>query len=180
MVPQTARGNRGLIKPTEDSVTVHGKQFISAGILMVALAGLAGNGCSTVKAVYTGHLASVDIGGGHTREKIVTEVVSVFRGEGFAHASSGSTLVFQRRATEIEKLAYGSNVGNGHVVKRAQVRVLLRRGGVYRLECDVFMVRDAGQRHEDKVRLKAPRSGPYQKMLDTVVEQLTPLTETTL
>jgi hypothetical protein len=55
---------------------------------------------------------------------------------------------------------------------RVKVELVEQGSGVNRLQCQAYMVTDAGQHLEDEVRLINIRSRPYQKLLNEVRNRL--------
>ncbi len=133
---------------------------------------LAGAACSSLSSTPSGSLAAVKIGGGHTAEAVAEATVAVFQEAGYHTDSTGDQLVFQRPGNRLEQISYGDNLGEGQVLNRVVTRLVDLGGGAYRLECDAYIIRQAGTRLENEIRLRPPRSRPYRALLDQVVQRL--------
>jgi hypothetical protein len=85
-------------------------------------------------------------------------------------------LIFEKEGTQGQSLAYNGVVGTQYgqqTLNRVKVRVIDRGDGSCRVNCQAYIVRDAGNRvGEDEIKLNSLRSGPYQKLLDEVAERL--------
>lgn len=144
---------------------------LAAALSLVMLGGL---GCQSLSAPDSASFASVKIGG-HTVEEVQATVVKIFQSEGYRATTSADGLLFEREGSRWEEIAYGSNVGNSKVINRVRAQVVELGGGVCRLQCTAYVVRDAATSIEDEVQLLRPRRGYYQGLLDQVVQNLTPV-----
>ena len=126
------------------------------------------SGCRTSG---TDGFASVQIKG-HKTDEILQTTAAVFRADGYTlRSADGGQLVFERNGSTLNRVAYG-NWGND-VVLRVRVRLEPVTADTYRLQCQAWMVRYAGDRIlEDEQRLANFRSGPFQKLLDETAQQL--------
>jgi hypothetical protein len=115
--------------------------------------------------------ASVEIRG-HTTDEIRQTAVAVFREDGYALSSAnGSRLVFERNGSSLNRMAYGS-YGND-VMLRVRLETEWVTAGSYRLNCEAWMVRHAGDRIlEDEQELARVRRAPFQKLLDETARRL--------
>jgi hypothetical protein len=147
-------------------------QPVLAALLMTLLA-LTFAGCGASKP-NSASFASVVIKG-HTPEEIWKATVEVFQEAGYAAGSIGDQIVFQKEGSRMTNLAYEGLVG-AHYGAQTLVRVkanLFNLGeGAYRLQCQAFVVKDAGdQFFQEEQRLANVRSGPYQSLLDKVAKR---------
>ena len=142
-------------------------------VLSGALLALGGAGCSSTPA--SASFASVTIHG-HSPEEIGQATVQVFREAGYSGGAGGRQMVFQREGSRGENIAY-EGIANTHYGSQTAVRVkteLVDLGeNSYRLQCQAYMVRGAGDSFmEEEQRLANIRSGPYQKLLNQVQKRL--------
>jgi hypothetical protein len=142
-------------------------------LLTLCMLGLAG--CSSLTAPASASFASVTLTG-YTAEKICETTTSVFHENGYGGSVVGENrMVFIREGSRLETISRDGLIaaqnGESTIVK---VRAELIKLGeeVYRLQCQTFMVIDAGQMLEEEVRLSNIRSRPYQKMLNEVKSRL--------
>ena len=114
-------------------------------------------------------LASVVIPG-QTPAAIRDAARRVFEEEGYTGVWGVMSMVFQRPGSTLDNLAYG-----GWDLSSVTVRVELTIAEVgtvgHRLDCDVHLVRNAGD-HVFEDSHKKTGKGGYQKMLDRVRDQL--------
>jgi hypothetical protein len=84
-------------------------------------------------------------------------------------------LVFEKEGTKGQSLSYNGLVGTHYgqqILDRVKVQIVERADGSCRLNCQAYIVRDAGNMGGDEIKLGGMRSGPYQKMLDEVADRL--------
>jgi hypothetical protein len=148
---------------------------LSAGLTCLCLA-LAGAGCGSLKGPGSASFASVKIEH-HSQEEIIAATSKVFTEDGYTGGLRGpNKMVFEReasRATTISKEGFYGAQSGARVVNRVRVEIVSLGGGSsYRLQCQAYIVRDAGALLEDEVRLSNLRSAPYQRLLDKVKKQL--------
>ena len=117
--------------------------------------------------------ASVVING-KPAEEIRATAVSVFASDGYqAMFTSGDEFVFEKEGTRGNEIAHGGWIDDTGVRERVRARIVFLAPGQYRLQCQAYMVRHAGDPvFQDEVRLKNFRSRPYQKLLDEVAGRL--------
>jgi hypothetical protein len=183
MLPEPARWQRALRSAgtlPAGSGGIRAASFCGAGRLRSALAvllgsllALGGAGCSSTPA--SASFASVTIHG-HSAEEIGGVTVQVFREAGYSGGAGGRQMVFQKEGSRGDSIAY-NGIANTHYGAQAAIRVkteLVSLGeDSYRLQCQAYMVRDAGDSFmEEEQRLTNMRSGPYQKLLNQVEKQL--------
>lgn len=147
---------------------------ITLSALAVALLALAGAGCGSTKPA-SASFASVTIHG-HPAEEIGKVTTQVFQEAGYAGGTMGNQIVFQKEGSRMTNLAY-EGVAGTHEGAQTLVRVkmdLVHLGsGAYRLQCQAYVVRGAGDSFfEQEQRLANVRSGPYQSLLNKVAKQL--------
>ncbi|HWW00195.1 MAG TPA: hypothetical protein VNZ64_10910 [Candidatus Acidoferrum sp.] len=120
--------------------------------------------------------ASVVIASRSTAE-IQSATVAVFSANGYAGHDKGSgQMVFEKEGTRANNLAYNGVVGTHYgaqTIVRVKTELLDLGGGSHRLQCQAYMVRNAGDSFfEEEQRLANVRRGPYQTILDEVAKRL--------
>ena len=141
--------------------------------LLEGLLGLCLTGCQSVDKPYSASFASVEFKW-RTPQQIREAAISVFQEDGYSVQAAGpSDLVFQKEGSRANKVAYGNWVGGPPVYVRVKTAIVPVSEGVYRLQCNAYMVRDANDSHmQDEVKLANIRSGPYQSLLNKVAKRL--------
>jgi hypothetical protein len=146
-----------------------------SGLFCLLLAGV--TGCASWSKPNSASFASVEITNS-TPQAIRAATIAVFQEADFGafHGPDGYSWVFEREATRGESLAYNGVVATHYgsiTLNRVRTRLLDRGNGSFRLSCQAYIVTDATSfmgGHENP--LSNMRSGPYQKLLDEVVERL--------
>jgi hypothetical protein len=137
---------------------------------------LLGAGCGSLGGAASGTFASVTIEN-HSPEEIAATTAKVFGADGYmAGPSRAGQLVFQKDASHATTLSqeglYATQSG-ARTMNRVRAEIVpLSGGSSCRLQCQAYIVRDAGALLEDEVRLSSLRSGPYQSLLNKVKKQL--------
>ena len=126
-------------------------------------------GCASMAKPMSASFASVEIEG-VTEAKIREKTMEVFRADGWqVLGSAEGEMVFEREGTKWDHVAYGSNINNEPVLNRVRASIVPLTSGLSRLQCQAFIVRDAGAiGMEDEIRLYAPRAKPYKQLLRKV------------
>ena len=137
---------------------------------------LSGAGCGSLKGPASSGFASVTIEN-HSPEEIAGATATVFGADGYMNGPSRSgQLVFQKvasRATTFSQSGLYATQQGAQTVNRVKVEIVpLSGGSSYRVQCQAYIVRDAGALLEDEVRLSNIRSAPYQSLLNKVKKQL--------
>ena len=137
---------------------------------------LSGTGCGSLRGPVSAGFASVTIEN-HSPEEIAVAAAKVFGADGYmAGPSRAGQLVFQKeasRATTFSQSGLYATQQGAQTVNRVKVEIVpLSGGSSYRLQCQAYIVRDAGALLEDEVRLSNIRSAPYQSLLNKVKKQL--------
>ncbi len=137
---------------------------------------LAGTGCSSVGGPASASFASVIIQN-HSLQEITGTTAKIFGAEGYTGGLQGpGKMVFQKeasRATTLSREGLLDTHYGARTVNRVRVEIdSLSGGSSYRLQCQAYVVRDAGDMLEDEVRLTKVRSGPYQSLLNKVKKEL--------
>jgi hypothetical protein len=151
------------------------------GCAAVALLGsllvLTGAGCSSSGTPTSASFASVTLRG-YSLQQIGTTTKQVFQEAGYSGGSfyRMEQMVFERQGSSMNNLAYGglssAQSGTG-VTERVKTELVSLGVDSYRLQCQAYMVRNAGDSfYADEQRLSSFRSGPYQKLLDEVAKRL--------
>jgi hypothetical protein len=146
-----------------------------SGVICLGLV-LLGAGCGSLGGAASGTFASVTIEN-HSPEEIAGATAKVFGADGYmAGPSRAGQLVFQKdasRATTLSQEGLYATQSGARTMNRVRVEIVpLSGGSSYRLQCQAYIVRDAGALLEDEVRLTSLRSGPYQSLLNKVKKQL--------
>ena len=85
-------------------------------------------------------------------------------------------MVFEKEGTRANNLAYNGVVGTHYgaqTIVRVKTELVELGGGSHRLQCQAYMVRNAGDSFfEEEQRLANVRRGPYQTLLDEVAKRL--------
>jgi hypothetical protein len=144
-----------------------------AAVLSVLLA-LGGAGCGATKPG-SASFASVVIRGSAPGD-IQKATIEVFQEDGYATGSMGNQLVFQKEASRMTSMAYEGLIATHEgtlTLVRVKVDLVNLGSGAYRLQCQAYVVKGAGDSFfEEEQRLANVRSGPYQSLLDKVAKRL--------
>ena len=153
------------------STSRHLSAVALGGCLCLALAAA---GCSLFKPG-SASFASVKIAH-HSPEEIVKATSQVFVADGYRVTGiRGSQMIFDKEGSRMNNIAYGGVVDTHYgaqTIVRVRAEVVALGTDSYRLQCQAYMVRDAGQGfYEDEVRLVNARSRPYQSLLNQVADE---------
>ena len=145
-------------------------------LLRAVLLAMTVTGCHSLNQPGSASFASVVIAGRSTAE-IQEATAVVFRANGYAGRSNGSgQMVFEKEGTRANNLAYNGVVGTHYgaqTIVRVKTELLDLGDGSHRLQCQAYMVRNAGDSFfEEEQRLANVRRGPYQTLLDEVAKRL--------
>jgi hypothetical protein len=132
-------------------------------------------GCGSTKP-QSASFASVVIHN-HSPQEVETVAGQVFRENGYAGGPAGPmTLLFQKEGTRANSLAYNGITDTyygAQTVVRVRAEMVDLGGGSLRLQCQTYMVRNAGDSFfEEETRLSNLRGGPYQNTLDEIAKRL--------
>lgn len=155
------------------SMKFHLTHYAALPCLLLALVGA---GCSSLKESGAAGFASVTIQG-RSPEQIIQVTQRVFRENGyFGSSTGGGQMVFQKQGSRMDDISYGglgSAYYGANTMVRVKAEVVELGGDSHRLQCQAYIVRDAGDlRFEEEQRLAGIRRGPYQALLDKVAAQL--------
>ena len=145
-------------------------------ITWFALSLLLLTGCNSLHEPSSASFASVVIAA-QPPEAIKTATEHVFAENGYANYPTGpTTMIFEKEGSRMNDIAYngvvGTHYGQGTLV-RVKTELVPLADGSFRLRCQAFMVRNAGDSFfAEEIRVKNFRSGPYQKLLDDVAKRL--------
>jgi hypothetical protein len=133
-------------------------------------------GCKGLDQPGSSSFASVVIAR-HSATEIEAAAAQVFREHGYeTYTSKVGQFVFEKEGTRANNLAYNGLVGTHYgaqTVVRVKAEVVELDGSNRRLQCQAYMVRNAGDSFfEDEIRLSNVRRGPYQKLLDEIAKRL--------
>jgi len=145
-------------------------------LLRAVLLAMTVTGCHSLNQPGSASFASVVIPGRSTAE-IQGATTVVFRANGYAGHDIGSgQMVFEKEGTRANNLAYNGIVGTHYgaqTIVRVKTELVELGGGSHRLQCQAYMVRNAGDSFfEEEQRLANVRRGPYQTLLDEVAKRL--------
>ena len=138
-------------------------------LLAICLGGFLAGGCRTAGNSTASEFASVVIRG-NTPGQIENMAREVFADHGYRNvASRPDVLVFERKGSRLDNVAYGGWMSQS-VWVRVKAAVVPIGEAVWRLECTAYRVEDIGTTTEEEIKLG--RSRPYQKLLDQVASHL--------
>jgi hypothetical protein len=149
--------------------------LVFASALCLGLALLAA-GCGSLSGPGSASFASVTIQG-HSPEEIAAATVRVFGADGYSGGKAGTTdLVFEKeasRATTLSRDGLVAAQAGARTLNRVRVQIVSLSDGSHRLQCQAYMVSDAGDSFfENEARLANARRGPYQSLLNKVAKEL--------
>jgi hypothetical protein len=141
-------------------------------MLVAAVCGLLGSGCSSVNKPESARFASVEIHG-NTPGQISQVALDVFRENGYqVWRVDSSKLVFEKEGSTLNNVAYGSWLGGSGVWIRVKASIVPVSEQTFRLQCQAYLVRDRGGATEDEIKVNRMRGHRYQKLLDEVARRL--------
>jgi hypothetical protein len=154
-------------KPTR---TLHLPIFVS-----LAVCALLAAGCASSKPA-SASFASVVIKG-KTPEQICQTTGQVFQDDEYRVLLLGpDDMRFEKEGSRMQSLAYNGVVGTHEgagIAIRVKAELVDLGMGSYRLQCQAYMVRNAGDSFfQEENRLSNARSGPYQSLLNKVAKRL--------
>jgi hypothetical protein len=139
--------------------------------LLVLFLGLGAVSCSSTREG-SKPFAAVTLRG-HDSLTIRRAVEAVFSEEGYVDASRRGSWRYERGTSKMGQLLHGGWFDDDGVRERVKLNLIPLSEGVYRLEAEAVMVRDAGDSFfEEEARMTRLKSGPYRKLLEEVEEQL--------
>ena len=146
-----------------------------AGCLLLTLIAFSGAGCRLTKPG-SASFASVTIGN-YSPQQIQDATAKVFRGDGYAAYIAGpGQMVFQKegsRANNISQNGFVDSYYGATTMFRVRAEIVDLGTGSYRLQCQAYMVRNAGDSFfEDEHPLATVRRMPYQLLLNKVAREL--------
>lgn len=144
----------------------------AAGLLLALLFA----GCKSVSGPGSASFASVNIKE-RTPAEIHAATGDVFREDGYRGAQTGAMqMLFEKEASRLTTLSRDGLIATSEgarTIERVKTELVDLGGGVYRLQCDAFLVSGAGDSFfENEVRKTNLRSGPYQSLLNKVARKL--------
>lgn len=143
-------------------------------LVLSAVLALFVTGCGATKPA-SASFASVTI-----REQepadIAKTTVAVFQDDGYKATSAGGQLIFEKEASKLTNVAYEGVVGSHYgaqTLLRVKVTLVDLGASAYRLQCQAYIVKDAGDSFfAEEQKLANVRSGPYQRLLNEVAKRL--------
>lgn len=150
--------------------------YLVMNALLAALLALACIGCKSMSGPASASFASVTIKG-HSVDEIASVTAQVFQEDGYTGGASGNgQMVFQKEGSKMNNLAYEGVAGSYYGAKtlvRVKADIVGIGSGSHRLQCQAYMVRDAGDSFfEEEQKLTSIRSRPYQSLLNKVAKKL--------
>jgi hypothetical protein len=129
-------------------------------------------GCKSVSGPGSASFASVTIKE-HTPAEIHTATGDVFREDGYRGSQvDAMRMIFEKEASRLTTLSRDGLIATSEgarTIERVKTELVDLGGGVYRLQCEAFMVSGAGDSFfENEVRKTNLRSRPYQSLLNKV------------
>ncbi len=152
------------------------KLLLRCQVVLAGLFSLLAAGCKSLDQPGSASFASVVI-----QQRTVAEIEAtadqVFRENGYTAYQAGPyRSLYEKEGSRANDLAYNGVVGTHYGAKslvRVKTEVVDLGGGAHRLQCQTYMVRNAGDSFfEEETRLTNFRSGPYQKLLDEIGNRL--------
>ena len=129
-------------------------------------------GCHTTRETAPGTIASVVLHG-NTPGQIGDAVIAVFNQNGYITMQAGlNDLVFEKKGSKMNNLAYGSWMGEEPVWVRVRLTIIPVGEAVCRLECRAFLVKDRGTAAEETFKVNRLHSSRYEQLLDEVASRL--------
>lgn len=145
--------------------------FALCGCLCLAVVGA---GCGLFKSG-SASFASVKIAS-HTPEEIAQATTQVFLADGYRGGGTGTRMIFEKEGSRMSNIAYEGVVGTHYgeqTIVRVKAEIVDLGKGTHRLQCQAYLVRDAGQGFmEEEQRLVNARSRPYQSLLNQAADLL--------
>lgn len=109
-------------------------------------------------------------------EDITKATVAVFQEDGYSASAADGQLIFDKEASRMTNVAYEGLVGSHYGAKtvvRVKVSLVDLGAGAHRLQCQAYVVKDAGDAFfSEEQKLANVRSRPYQNLLDEVASRL--------
>ncbi len=144
--------------------------------LICLLLAWVGPGCHSASGPGSASFASVTIQN-HSAEEIAAATAQVFGADGYrGWPSAAGQMVFEKeasRATTLSRDGLMATQAGARTINRVRAEIVPLSGGVYRLQCEAFMVSGGSDPFfQDEVRLTNLRSAPYQSLLNKVAAQL--------
>ncbi|MBK9140162.1 MAG: hypothetical protein IPM17_15580 [Verrucomicrobia bacterium] len=148
---------------------------VVGAVLGVWLA-FSGAGCNTNNTASAESFAVVTIPN-RAPGDIATAICQVFGAEGYSGGVTGrGELVFEKlgsRGTTVAREGVVATRSGAQTIIRVRVEVIALAAGAHRLQCKAFIVRGGSDPFfQDEVGIANRRSGPYQDLLNQVVQQL--------
>jgi hypothetical protein len=148
--------------------SARGAAFLSALLMFF------GAGCGATKPA-SASFASVIIRG-QPPEMISATTVMVFQEDGYAARAQDGQLLFEKESSRMTNIAYEGLVGSHYgaqTLVRVKVSLVDLGAGAHRLQCQAFVVKDAGDKFfAEEQKLANVRSRPFQKLLDEVASRM--------
>ena len=113
----------------------------------------------------------------HSPAAIQAATEQLFGRNGYeAYTFEEGQKLFEKEGTRADNLAYNGLVGTHYgaqTLVRVKTEIVALGGETYRLQCQAYMVRNAGESSfEEEMRLPNRRGGPYQELLNEVARSL--------
>jgi hypothetical protein len=125
-------------------------------------------GCTVFNKPVDSAFASVEIEH-HSKQEIEAATIAVFKQAGYRSVGGQNELEFESDGKEWMQAAYGSNIASGDpIMERVRAQVVYQSSGVFRLQCNAYVVQNAGK----EIKLRIHKSGPYRELLDQVTRKL--------
>jgi hypothetical protein len=141
--------------------------------LLVVCSGVVVSGCRSANKPASGSFASVDIPRG-TAIQIAEAMSEVFESKGWRSPSKTGPdrLTYEREGSVKNNMAYGNWLSGGNVWMRVRASIVSLQETSYRLQCNLYAVRDRGATTEEEIKVSSVYSGTYQKMLEEVARRV--------
>jgi hypothetical protein len=124
-------------------------------------------GCAVFNKSADSAFASVEIEH-HSKQEIEAATIAVFKQAGYLSVGVQNNLEFESDGKAWMQAAYGSNIASGDpIIERVRAQVVYHASGVFRLQCNAYVVQNAGK----EIRLRVHKSGPYRELLEQVARK---------
>jgi hypothetical protein len=154
--------------------SVSAARSVRVAVFLSALLMFFGAGCGATKPA-SASFASVIIRE-QEPEVISKTAVAVFQEDGYRASSQDGQLIFEKESSRMTNIAYEGVVGSHYgaqTLVRVKVSLVDLGAGAHRLQCQAYIVKDAGDKFfAEEQKLANIRSRPFQNLLDEVASRL--------
>jgi hypothetical protein len=142
------------------------------GVAVILGLGISSGESKTVSRPSDSKFASVKIEK-HTKKEIAAATIAVFEQADYLSVGGvKNELVFESEGKDWMQRAYGSNIGSGPVLERVRAQVVDEGSGVFRLQCNAYVMQPGRGSDDKEIAVRVRRSGPYRDLLKQVARKL--------